>query len=155
MATTISDYAEKANVAVQDLPTNSRKSALCNFATHQEIISRILLGQSLLKNNNIFNNEMLSELQRENSHLHEIISQIEQDNNANNHFIIRNKVLYKIKNLGGTRIYKLCLPEDITFEILTRLHVNENLHLSASQTAEMFAMNFYSPQLHQISKSVN
>ena len=59
MATTISDYAEKANVAVQDLPTDHRKSALCNFATHQEIISRILLGQSLLKNNDIFNNDVI------------------------------------------------------------------------------------------------
>merc|ERR1712105_100605 len=121
MATTVSHYAEKANVAVQDLPTDHRKSALCNFATHQEIISIILLGQSLLKNNNIFSNEMLSELQRKNSHLHEIICQIEQDNSANNHFVIQNKVLYKIKNLEGTRIYKLCLPEDITSEILTRL----------------------------------
>merc|ERR1712105_439686 len=124
MATTVSHYAEKSNVAVQDLPTDHRKSSLCNFAIHQEIISRILLGQSLLKNNNIFSNEMLSELQRKNSHVHEIICQIEQDNNASNHFVIRNKVLYKIKNLGGIRIYKLCLPEEITFEILTRLHVN-------------------------------
>ena len=56
MATKVSDYAEKANVAIQDLPTDRRKSALCNYATHQNVISRILLGQSLLKNNNICNN---------------------------------------------------------------------------------------------------
>ena len=97
---------------------------------------------------------MLAELQRKNSHLHEIICQIEQDNNASRDFIIRNNVLYKIKLLGGITIHKLCLPEDITFEILTRLHVNENLHLSASQTAAMFAMNFYCPQLQKISKTL-
>ena len=38
--------------------------------------------------------------------------------------------------------------------VLTRLHINENLHLSASQTAAMFAMNFYCPQLQKISKTV-
>ena len=119
----------------------------------RKIISSILLGQTLLRNQNIFSDNLLAELQREDILLNK---EIEKCNlGMSKDFFLKNDVLYKKCSIGpNIECFKLCLPRLIGKELLWRLHVNKHLHISNSQLIHIYSQNFFTPNIDKVAKLV-
>ena len=119
----------------------------------REVISSILLGQTLLKNQNIFSDELLADLQVKDFELRKEIQRCNKGTSKD--FFLKNDVLYKRACIApNTEVIKLCLPSLIAREILWRLHVNRHLHIANSQIMHIYSQNFYTPNLNSIAKQV-
>ena len=119
----------------------------------RKIISSILLGQTLLRNQNIFSDRLLAELQSKDILLNKEIEKC--NSGASKDFFLKNGVLYKKCSIGpNIESMKLCLPKLIAKELLWRLHVNKHLHISNSQLIHIYSQNFFTPDIGQIAKLV-
>ena len=78
----------------------------------REAISSILLGQTLLRNQNIFSDELLAQLQEKDVDLKKEIQKCNSDSSKD--FFMRNNVLYKRAPVAhDSVVIKLCLPAQI------------------------------------------
>ena len=134
---------------------NPKKSGNWNkdSINQRKIISSILLGQTLLRNQNIFSDSLLAELQRKDIVLNKEIEKCKLE--ASKDFFLKNDVLYKKCSVGpNIECFKLCLPGLIAKELLWRLHVNKHLHISNSQLIHIYSQNFYTPKIEKMAKLV-
>ena len=119
----------------------------------REALSSILLGQTLLRNQNIFSNELLADLQGKDFELRKEIQKCNEGTSKD--FFLNKNVLYKrVCTAPDTEVIKLCLPSLIAREILWRLHVNRHLHIANAQIIHIYSQNFYTPNLNSIAKQV-
>ena len=119
----------------------------------REAISSILLGQTLLRNQNVFSDELLSQLQGKDFDLKKEIQKC--NSNSSKDFFLRNNVLYKSTTVApGSVVIKLCLPALIAREMLWRLHTNQHLHIANDQIIHIYNQNFFTPNLNTIAKQV-
>ena len=119
----------------------------------RKIISSILLGQTLLRNQNIFSDSLLAELQREDISLNKEIEKCKLE--VSKDFFLKNDVLYKKCSVGpNIECFKLCLPGLIAKELLWRLHVNKHLHISNSQLIHIYSQNFFTSNIDKVAKLV-
>ena len=73
----ISELYKVSNVEKEYIPENNKGQKVCNFVENQKQISRILLGQQLLKNNGIFSPAVMIKLQAEDMCFLEVIKELE------------------------------------------------------------------------------
>ena len=154
----ISNFVKIAEIDPKNLPSSPKGEILCHYTSNQKQISRILLGQSLSKNNGIFSNKVLRELQEEDTNLSSIISQLENSPTEQilSKWVLKNKVLFRKSEVYGKIVHKLCLPEHLATEILFRFHAVHGLHYGMSQMGQIFKLNFFSfDQIRLIKEATN
>ena len=150
------NLADRAGIREKLHPSFENGATRQNFATQSSAISKLLLGQELLQNNNLFSNSMLEKCQLDDPKLTEIILDLKSEKPKNNKkFLIKNNVLYKIQVLFGNKIhYKLCLPNYLAEGILNYHHHKLNNHFNINQTKLYFESSFYCTQLDFLARQV-
>ena len=148
--------ASKVNVGAGLTNQLAKGTGIKCFQNQTINISKILLGQQLLKNNNLFDNQMLKQLQSDCPILSAVVERLKNDDSKESKiYCLKNDVLYKKKVvLGNKTHFRLCLPNYICKSILKEHHNAQNNHFSTKQTCLYYNACFYSPGLENIAQEI-
>ena len=83
-----------------------------------ENLNSLLLGQFLIKTGLQISNKDLEQIQSSDTKLYSIITQLDQFKD----FEVHKKILYKVSEIYGQKLYRLCLPTYLSRDIVGKLH---------------------------------
>ena len=151
----ISFLSHMAQIDKSQFYNKKKDRYICHFTSHKRILNQILLGNQLAKSQGIFSQEMMKAAQLED--FEEIILRLKDSppNTVFDNFVLKSGILYKSKMLLGKPHLRLCLPKNLSREIVFRLHNLQNFHFSKEKMIKLFTLNFYSKNLVQIISSVS
>ena len=123
-----------------------------NFDKLVANLNGILVGQYLIRSNLQLTNDDLSGIQQGDKHLYAIIDRLQTNNQtkSDSKFILRNNVLFKESIIYDQVIYRLCLPQFLALEVLTKLHFRNSAHLNSENLKTQFSNNFYTPNCQDL-----
>ena len=128
-----------------------------SLATHAQQLDRIILSQKLILNQNIFQPQMIRDLQLDCEFCSNIIELLESNmapQQIKNKFEIINKMLYNITFIYEKKVYRLVLPNHICQAVLESMHRDNQMHYNSAQICKLFSLNFYNTSTMDIAKKV-
>ena len=125
-----------------------------SYTTVAQKLNKLLIGQKLFKNQNIFDKETIATLQNDCNFCKEIINKLKEDKNSNSQFQLSGGILYRKSTLFGKNSLNLFIPDHLCIEILKNLHNKFNIHGSNGQLCKLYRINFYTPNLNKIARQV-
>ena len=72
---------------------------------------------------------------------------------VNDKFIVKDRILFKLTLIYGVQIFRLCLPLNLAREVLFILH-NKSAHLGTTNLRLKFRSNFWCRNLEDALKSI-
>ena len=152
----ISQLVRKTKVSPANLPRDKKNKLLLNFNELLSKLNGVLVGQYLMKNNlNISKDDMML-IQNSDMQLMKIKEKIEKnDPNLNSKFCIIQGILFKNAMVFNEIVHRLCLPDFLGREVLSKLHARNHCHLGGTNLLMQFNANFYSPQSEEWIKKLS
>ena len=138
----ITTLIHSAGVQPGFLPQNVRGKIKFDFAKILGKINTILLSQYLQKSNNCLEKWDIISIQEWDQDLSEIIRKLKNEQKVNNKFVLREGILFKQNLVYKTQVYLLCLPENLSREILFVMHTNNSAHMNLVNLRLNFKDNF-------------
>ena len=106
------------------------------------------------KSNNCLEKRDIISIQECDQDLSEIIRKLKNEQKVNDKFVLREGILFKQNLVYGTQVYLLCLPENLSREILFVMHTNNSSHMNLVNLRLNFQDNFWCKNLESLLQSV-
>ena len=146
----LTDLVLKAKIDINKLEMNKKGAVKLRFHRMLENLNSLLLGQFLIKTGLQISNKDLEQIQSSDTKLYSIISQLDQFKD----FEVHKKILYKVSEIYGQKLYRLCLPTYLSRDIVGKLHYKAEAHLSLANLIAIHNQNFYTPNVEKIGKQI-
>ena len=136
------------------LPKDVKGKLKFDFHRLLDNLNTILVAQYLQKTENCLSKDDIIELQQSDPVLKDIIDKVINEEQVNDKFIVKDRILFKLSLMYGVQIFRLCLPLNLAREILFILHNNKSAHLGTTNLRLKFRSNFWCRNLEDALKSV-
>ena len=128
-----------------------------NYHSISQKLNKLMIAQSLIKNQNLFNENMIKGIQQDDEFCKAKVSELKESNTtgqASKDFQLSKDILYKKSKIMNQDCNKLVIPEILCLEILRNLHSKFNLHYNNQQMMKLYNLNFYTPNLSGLMKLI-
>ena len=143
----ISQLVKKAKINPANLPRDKKDKLLLNFNDLLSKLNGVLIGQYLMKQNLSISKDDMVLIQNSDLQLMRIKERIaNNDQNLNDKFCIIQDILFKNSIVFNEVVHRLCLPNFLGREVLSKLHAQNHCHLGGANLLMQFNTNFYSPK---------
>ena len=142
----------KAKVPKDNIQAIQKSKSVCFLNRQKNILNNLLLGSSLAKSNGIFNTELLAKEQAlDYLNIFESLKDINSPHHEN--FLIKKGCLYKKSIIFGNVHLRLVLSDNLTKDIVNRLHCQKNFHISNGKLTALFNQTFFNKNISKWVKS--
>ena len=117
-------------------------------------LNTILVAQYLQKTENCLSKDDIIELQQSDPVLKDIVDRVINEQQVDDKFVVKDKILFKLSLIYGVQVFRLCLPLNLAREILFILHNNKSAHLGTTNLRLKFRSNFWCRNLEDALKSI-
>ena len=150
----ITSLIEKVGVHSVFLPKDVKGKLKFDFHRLLDNLNTILIAQYLQKTQNCLSKDDIIELQQSDPILKDIINKVMTEEQVNDKFIVKDRILFKLTLMYGVQIFRLCLPMNLAREVLFILHNHKSAHLGTNNLRLKFRSNFWCWGLENALKSI-
>ena len=141
--------ADIPNKAFQAVANSKSKSFIFE---QKRLLNNLLLGASLAKSCGILNHQLIADDQK--FEYQDLFNKLQaKDSPEHAHFMIKKGCLYKKSLIFGQTHLRLVLSDNLTRDLILRLHNQKNFHLSNSKIIAIFNQTFYNKNISKLVKS--
>ena len=145
---------EKKEIEEKRRALDIKEEIAGSYTTTAQKLNKLLIGQKLFKNQNLFDKETIAALQNDCDFCKGLINKLKEDKNCTKQFQLVGGVLYRTSTIFGKEALNLVIPNHLSREILKNLHNRFNIHGANNQLCKLYQINFYTPNLNKIAKSI-
>ena len=150
----ITSLIEKVGVHSVFLPKDVKGKLKFDFHRLLDNLNTILIAQYLQKTQNCLSKDDIIELQQSDPILKDIINKVITEEQVNDKFIVKDRILFRLTLIYGVQIFWLCLPMNLAREVLFILHNHKSAHLGTNTLILKFRSNFWCRNLEDALKSI-
>ena len=145
---------EKKEIEEKRRALDIKEEIAGSYTTIAQKLNKLLIGQKLFKTQNLFDKETIAALQNDCDFCKDLINKLKEDKNCTKQFQLVGGVLYRTSTIFGKEALNLVIPNHLCREILKNLHNKFNIHGANNQLCKLYQINFYTPNLNKIAKSI-